>query len=133
MIRIVGLAAVALVILACSGGPAASVASAAGRGGGGGRDAGEGVDAAGDPDACPAKFCDDAGNPICFVNSDCPESLDIECHSVHCDPTGHTTAPGSPMLGCYYLNDEVGTPCMIGDVDGVCAEGHDSIICEGAS
>lgn len=43
--------------------------------------------------------------PLCFVNADCPPTLADVCHSVHCDPTGKSTAPGSPVVGCYLIDD----------------------------
>lgn len=92
---------------------------AGGSGGEGGTDAG----------TCPTQFCNDAGMPVCFLNSDCPGSLAYSCHTVHCDPTGSQTATGSPVIGCYYLDDVPDADCIAGNVPGKCVPIHNQLVC----
>lgn len=92
-------------ILGCGDGP--DIQADGGMGGGGtGGEAGTTSPDAGD--AAPA---------ACFVNSDCPSSLtpSSTCQRLECDPTGRTTANGSPVLGCYILSIPIGSAC---DIDG---------------
>jgi hypothetical protein len=71
----------------------------------------------------------------CQSASDClPELLnDTMCSVLDCDPTGHVTAQGSTVPGCYIGPAAPGTPCNNGNAicNGVCgvSEGTDGLTC----
>ncbi len=73
----------------------------------------------------------DSGQRVCFLNVDCPTSWVPAdgCHTVRCDPTGHETSPGAPMLGCYLAPCSLGDACQRSDGKGTCIQVADAILC----